>query len=230
MKTDLETDPALDEHLRRCLRAVADTVTDAPAPAVAPAPRSRRPGRRIAVGLAVAALVAPLAAAALFGEGPEYVDQVPPDHIVASGKADGGRYWLTESDRTDNCGGPVTGVELVAEAENVVGREWNTVGFGYGEPGSCGYDDTAALRDPSLSYASGAFVGDTVVWVMAVHPDVTGVRVETGDRTERLEVYTVDGAGYTLTELAPGTRFRTELLIGDEVVPGSEQVRTAPSR
>ncbi len=35
-----------------------------------------------------------------------------------------------------------------------------------------------------------------MVWMWAVHPDVTGVRITTSADVEDLPVYPVDGAGY----------------------------------
>jgi hypothetical protein len=61
------------------------------------------------------------------------------------------------------------GVELVVEERNIIGQEWSTTGYSYGEPIEvasngrevrvCGYDTTQALADPAVSFSSGAQVG-----------------------------------------------------------------------
>lgn len=233
MTPDLRCEPELDEHLRRTLRAVAATVGEPVTPA-----RKRRPARRRAlVGLGAAAIALPLAAGAILGIGPEYVDDLPPDHVVMAGRVDGTRYWMVESFHTDNCGDPATGVEIVAEDANILGREWSTVGVTYGDPepldagDPCAYDVSTALADPALSYSSGVFVGDALLWVGAVHPDVTAVRATIDGAAQEVPVHLLDGAGYYVVEVPPDTTtYRVELLIGGEVVPGSKQTRTFPER
>ncbi len=94
----------------------------------------------------------------LVNEGPEYVDAIPPEQIVTSGEVDGSRYLLIESDRTGECGEPYEGVELVEEDENLLGSEWNTTGYQYGEQVTkrCEWrhepanDTTRYLKNPSL--------------------------------------------------------------------------------
>lgn len=115
------------------------------------------------------------------------------------GSVDDSRYLLVESDRTDECGQPVTGVELVEEKKNLFGSERNTTGYEYGEytETDCGVvnDPSRYLKNPALFNSSGAGVGDSFVWACAVHPDVTAVRITSGDYTRNLEVYEIDGAG-----------------------------------
>ncbi len=222
------TELELDQHLRRTLRAVAATV-EAEARAT-PRPR-RRPRRRLMVGLGAIAVAAPLAAGAVIGFGPEYVDQIPPDNVIVAGSVDGDRYWMVESFHTDACDQPTPGVELVVEQSNIIGREWNTQGVSYGEtPASgCGQDVSDALADPSLSYSGGSFVGDTFLLLYAVHPDVTAVRVTTDSATQEVEVHRLDGAGYAVFEVPPETtQYTVELLIDGDVVPGSTQTRAVP--
>ena len=172
-------------------------------------------------------------AGAYVQDGPEYVDTIAPDRIVASGSVDGSRYLLVESERTDECGNPVTGVELVEEDENLLGSEWNTSGYEYGEmvERSCGYvnDATRYLADPSLFSDSGVEVGDSFVWVYAVHPDVDTVRITSGDFTEYLRVHEVDGAGYAPFEVpADLDSYTSELLIDGQPVPGSVEEQQVP--
>lgn len=229
---------AVEQRVRRALRAVAETVTDVEttattAPEGAKAPRIRR--RRVALAAGAAAVPLALAAAAILRQGPEYVDTIPPEDVVMSGSVGGSRYLLVESDRTDECGRPVTGVELVEESENLLGSEWNTSGYQYGElvETECGHvaDPSRFLSDPALFEASGVEVGDSFVWVFAVHPDVTAVRITAGGDAEDLTVYEVDGAGYAPYEIPRGLEaYTSELVIGGQVVPGSERSWTVPQR
>ena len=233
----------LEHRLRSALHTVAATVTDErpavlPAPVPGPVPASgagRRRGtrRRVALGIGVVAVPLTLAAGAVVRDGPEYVDRIPPERIVLTGEVGGSRYLLVESDRRDECGQPVTGVELVEEDENLLGSEWNTTGYEYGEyrDTSCGYvNDTSRWReDPSLFGSSGAGVGDSFVWVYAVHPDVTAVRVTAGGDSVDLDVHTVDGAGYAAFEVPEDvTEWTSELLVRDRVDPGRQQRTIAP--
>ena len=231
------TDPELDQHLRRTLQAIAATV-DEQTPA---ASRSRRcRARPVIVGLAAVAVAVPLAAAAVVGLGPEYVDTMPPDDVVVAGDVDGRRYWLVQSFHTDACGLPVPGVELVLEESNLIGREWNTAGISYGEPrapGSggrtegCGYDVSAAMRNPAVSYSGGIFSGDTFLQMYAVHPDVSAVRVTIGGSSQVVAVHPVDGAGYAVFEVPPdAATYTVELLVDGTVVPGSTTTRDVPDR
>jgi hypothetical protein len=227
----------VEQRVRRTLHTVAGTLTEATFADASRSSAARAPRRRRRIALAVGAVAVPLAlaASAIVRDGPEYVDTIPQDRIVMSGSVDGSRYLLIESDRTDECGQPVTGVELVEERENLLGSEWNTTGYEYGEyvDTPCGYviDTSRYLEDPALFDSSGTEVGDSWVWVFAVHPEVTAVRITSGDYTEDLRVYEVDGAGYAPFEVPKGLdEYTSELLIDGEVVPGSEKVRTVRRR
>ncbi len=126
----------LEQRLRYTLHSLAGTVTEeqfATTTQPTTARKSHRRGRRIAVGLGVIAVPIVLAASAYLNEGPEYVKAIPPERVVMTGSVDGSRYLLVETDRTDECGHPVTGVELVEERKNLIGSEWNTSGYEYGE-------------------------------------------------------------------------------------------------
>ncbi len=232
-----------EQRLRRTLSTVAATITDAPtlSPAPAPSPtaeeslqphrgpRGRR-RRRIGLGVVAVAIPAALVAAAVLRQGPEYVDTIPPETIVVAGSIDGSRYLLVESRRSSTCG-PVGGVELVEERENLLGSEWNTVGSGWGEPNGCGVPVPTErwLADPSRYDDGGTRVGDSFVWLWAVHPDVTAVRITAGEYVEELEVYAVDGAGYALFEVPRRLEeYTAELLIDGEVVPGTTEQHTVP--
>jgi hypothetical protein len=229
------TTQEVEQRVRHTLSTVAATLTEeSVAPAAPPSP-SRRSKRRWRIGLGIGAIAVPvvLAAGAVLREGPEYVDTIPPEDIVMTGSVDGSRYLLIESDRTDECGHPVTGVELVEERENLLGSEWDTVGHEYGEPVDtrCGYvnDTSRYLADPALYNDSGSEVGDSFVWVYAVHPDVTAVRITSGASVKDLEVHEVDGAGYAAFEIPEGMRsYTVELLINDHVIPGSAEEQLVP--
>lgn len=227
------TDDVLAGRLRHTLRVVAGTVTAeaGTAPAARPGRGDRRHHRRIGLVLGAAALALVAAGAALIRSGPEYVDQIPPASIIARGSVGGSEYLLVESRRTA-CGEPVVGVELVEESENLLGSEWNTVGEQYGERvDECRLDTRRYLANPALFNDGGTAVGDSFVWLWAVHPDVTAVRVTTPGGVDELTVHTVDGAGYALFEVPRGVEtFTAELLIEGEVVPGSAEVHTGIGR
>lgn len=237
---DIQNPESLEKRLRHALRTVADSVTEDDLPAKTRTSVVRRPQRRrrIAVGvglIAVPVMLVTGTAAAIVRQGPEYVDTIPPQDVVMRGSVDGSRYLLIESGRTDACGQPVTGVELVEEKKNILGSEWSTTGHEYGEhtETDCGHvNDTARyLKDPALFNDSGAEVGDTFVWVYAVHPDVTAVRITAGGATTDLEVYEVDGAGYAAFEIPRAmNEYTSELLIDGRPVPGSEEVQQVPNR
>ena len=193
-----------------------------------------------------------LAASAYLNEGPEYVKPIPPERVVMTGSVDGSRYLLVESDRTDECGQPVTGVERVEERENLVGSEWNTSGYEYGEHrdmgtgtgtetdaatktdtdcGSVINDTSRYLKNPALFTDGGTVVGNSFVWVYAVHPDVDTVRITSGDYTKDLRVYEVDGAGYASFEIPKNMKeYTSELLIDGRVVPGSREAVVVPRK
>ncbi|CAA9341059.1 MAG: hypothetical protein AVDCRST_MAG34-942 [uncultured Nocardioidaceae bacterium] len=236
-------DAALEDRIRATLHAVASTVRETSETSgtaahgtgrtsARPTAHARR-GRRLAlVGGAVAVTTA-LAAAAVVNVGPEYVDELPPDHVIVSGEADGGRYWLVEMTRRVGCAEPPLGVELVIEEGNIIGQEWNSFGLGYGDVtgGGCDHDSSAALRDPARAYSGGAFSGDTFLVMYAVHPRVTALTVTFDDRdTATLPVHRVDGAGYTVFEVpSSADSYTVRLLSGDAPVPGSEQSREVPT-
>lgn len=235
---DTQNSDTVEQRVRHTLRTVAGTVTE-DGLAATPGPSDRRKARRkrrIALGVGALTLIpAGLAAAAVVNQGPEYVDTIPPHRIVMEGSVDGSRYLLIESDRTDECGQPVTGVELVEERENLLGSEWNTTGYEYGEyvDKRCGghlnyVNDTARyLKNPALFNDSGAEVGDSFVWVYAVHPEVDTVRITSGDYTKDLKVYEVDGAGYAPFEIPNDMKaYTSQLVIDGQVVPGSADEQT----
>ncbi len=232
---DTQNPQAVEQRLRHTLHTVAETVTEDALANTTRHTATRKPHRRRRIALVVGAVAGPLAlaAAAIIRVGPEYVDIIPPERIVMTGSVDGSRYLLIESDRTDGCGQPVTGVELVEERENLIGSEWNTTGYQYGEYAEkkCGdvIDTSRYLKNPALFDSSGREVGDSFVWVYAVHPDVTAVRITSGDYTKDLKVYQVDGAGYAPFEVPKDMEeYASELIIDDQVVPCSEKVQMVP--
>ena len=227
-----QTPETIEQRLRHTLHSVAGTVTEDAFATTTPSAVTRKPHhrRRIAAGVGAVAIPLALAASAFIRQGPEYVDTIPPESIVMTGSVDGSRYLLVESDRTNECGDPVTGVELVEERKNLLGSEWNTTGHEYGEytDTECGYviDTTRYLKNPALFGDSGSEVGDSFVWVYAVHPDVDAVRITSGDYTKDLKVYEVDGAGYAPFEIPKDmNEYTSELLINGQVVPGSQEER-----
>lgn len=241
MTSTLKADD-IEERVRHTLHTVAATVTETdPSPAArSAAPRRSRGWWRIGLGVGAIAVPLTMAAATFVHRGPEYVSTIPKDDIIATGSVDGSRYLLIEASRSDQCGQPVTGVELVEESENLVGSEWNTIGIEYGEPTACsaGVATDRYLNDPALYNDGGTTVGDdgwpwtesSFVWTWAVHPDVTAVRITADDYTKDLPVYRVDGAGYALFEIPKDIReYTAELLIDGQVVPGSVEEQTVPT-
>lgn len=230
----MSTRDSVEDQIRQTLHAVAQTVTETPTPEAAPAaaPHRARGRRRRKWSLVAGAAVLPaaVAAATLVHTGPEYVDTIPANTVIVRGDLGGDRYLLAETRRTE-CGRPATGVELVEEDENLLGSEWNTTGVEYGErTGDCGVDTSRYLANPAMYNDGGTPVGDSFVWLWAVHPDVTAVRVTSGGSSEDLPVHAVDGAGYALYEIPAGLRsYTAELLIGDEVVPGTTEVHRVPT-
>ena len=225
----------IERRLRNTLHAVAETLAEDDFATAHQQTPVRSPHRRRRVALGVGALAVPLAlaAGAFVQDGPEYVDAIAPERVVATGSVDGSRYLLIESDRTDPCGLPRTGVELVEERKNLLGSEWNTTGYEYGEyiERECGYtnDTSRYLADPALFNDSGAKVGDSFVWVYAVHPDVDTVHITSDDFTKDLPVYEVDGAGYAPFEIPEDmNEYTSELLIDGRSVPGSVEHQTVP--
>ena len=230
MTKEPNTDLQLDQHLRHVLSTVANTVTAEAGTAHAGSPNGRPDHRRRRIGLIVGATAIPLAlaAAAFVRSGPEYVDHIPRESIIVEGSVGGSKYLLVETRRT-RCGQPTQGVELVESSENLLGSEWNTIGEEYGEQvGECRVDTKRYLANPALFNDGGTEVGDSMVWIWAVHPDVTGVRITTSADVEDLPVHTVDGAGYALFEVPKdvGT-YTAELLINGAAVPGSAEIHTA---
>lgn len=192
MTTDeLTIDPELDRRLRRTLQAVADTVPDAP-DVVAFAPPTRRRGRRRALVAAGCGLVAVPLAAFMYGRlTGEYVQELPPPGVIQSGEIDGIRYWLVESFHEDVCGERMEGAELLSDARNQVGQEWNSGGLAYGVPvddvpGCQTFDEDPWLADPSRAAVSWMRLGgspndseESGPWggMVAVHPTVRYVTV-----------------------------------------------------
>lgn len=229
MNDTLSSD-STEQRVRETLSIVAGAVTEEAFPIAGRPTVARKSHRRRQTAIGAGVLVVPLALAAyaVVREGSEYVDTIPPERIVMSGSVDGSRYLLIETDRTDECGDPRTGVELIEEDENLLGSEWNTSGYEYGEyvERDCGSvnESSRYLENPALFNDSGVEVGDSIVWVYAVHPDVDTVRITSGDYSENLTVYEVDGAGYALFEIPKDiSRYTSALLIGGQVVPGSEE-------
>lgn len=219
MKSDLE----LDQHLRRTLAAVADTVHEEPTRAPAATSRSRRWRLFVAAGVSIAAV--PLAAAAIVNFGPEYVDEIPPSNPIISGSIDGERYWVVDGRVSPRCEGHPSGIELIAEENNLVGREWNTSGAFFGEPTTNGCAPTRSDSPPEDSYYSdgGIVVGDGMLWMGALHPDVDEVRADLRNESVDVETFEHEGGRYYLLEVPPGTTtFTVEYLVdGQVLVPPS---------
>jgi hypothetical protein len=233
----VEPDQKLEQHLRRTLAAVAATVQDTPADDSAPMPPTSRRRRRLLVGAGVTVAAIPLAAAAVVRFGPEYVDRLPPADPVVTGSLDGARYWVVDGRELPRCEGFPSGVELVVEEHNVVGQEWNTVGAFFGEPTRDGCAPRRPADPPEHTYDfdGGVTVGDGMLWLGALHPDVDRVRVLLGEG-EPFDAVTFhhEGGTYYVLEVPPRTStFTVEYLVDGEVlVPphGEDAEHVVPGR
>jgi hypothetical protein len=221
MTTRLDHEHELDEHLRRTLAAVAATVHESAAGDSAPAPHRSRRRRRLLVGAGVTIAAIPLAAAAVVRFGPEYVDRIPPANPIVSGSLDGERYWVVDGREIPRCAGP-SGVELIAEVHNVVGQEWNTFGYVFGEPTKDGCAPRQSEEPPESTYYSdgGSMVGDGMLWMAALHRDVDQVRASLGGSDPfEVETFEHEGGRYYVLEVPPDTAtFTVEYLVDGEVV------------
>ena len=238
MTTRFDNDHELDQRLRRTLAAVADTVHEDPVTnQVSPSRRSRG-RRRLIVGAGTTIVAIPLAAAAMMvGFGPEHVDQIPPADPIISGSLDGERYWVVDGRDIPQCEGHPSGIETMAEESNIVGQEWNTFGSFFGEPtadGGCA--PQVADSPPDYTYFSdgGQMIGDGMLWVGALHPDVDQVRVSLdGDTPFDAATFEHEEGTYYVLEVPPGTAtFTVDYLIDGEVVPapaGESAEHTVPS-
>ena len=229
----------IEDQIRHTLHAVAQTVTEGADPQATPASapdRTRAPAvgqlvadrrRRGHPGAAGGRCLRPV------GSGVRRPDPGGHDHRQGSRRRGPVPPRGEPPRRTyRGCGEPVPGVELVEEDENLLGSEWNTVLEQYGEAGgNCAPDTREYLANPALYNDGGTTVGDSFVWLWAVHPDVTAVRVTMDGSSEELPVYSVDGAGYALLEIPSDVdEYTAELLIGDQVVPGSIEEQRVPQR
>jgi hypothetical protein len=228
MTTRLAPDSELDRHLRRTLAAVAATVREAPADHPVPVPIRSRRRRRLLVGAGLTIAAIPLAAAAVVRFGPEYVDRIPPANPILSGSLDGERYWVVDGREIPRCKGAPSGIELIAEEHNVVGQEWNTVGAFFGEPTADGCAQRHPGNPPEHTYDAdgGLQVGDGMLWMGALHPDVDQVRVsfDGGDPFDA-DTFRHEGGTYYVLEVPAGTgEFTVDYLVDGEVLvpPGGE--------
>ena len=221
MTTRLDHEHELDQHLRRTLAAVADTVHEGPAHDSVPVPHRSRRRRRLLIGAGVTIAAIPLAAAAVVRFGPEYVDRISPANPILSGSLDGERYWVVDGREIPRCEGFPSGVELIAEEHNVVGQEWNTFGYFFGEPTKDGCAPRLADDPPEYTYYSdgGSMVGDGMLWMGALHPDVDEVRADLGSEPFDVKTFEHEGTSYYLLEVPPGTTtFTVEYLVDGQVV------------
>ncbi|HEX5860731.1 MAG TPA: hypothetical protein VFY58_02745 [Nocardioides sp.] len=235
MNTLVDQDDRLDERLRRTLAAVAATVHEEPTVDPAPVPARSRRRRRLLAGVGVTLAAIPLAAAAVVRFGPEYVDRIPPANPVISGNLDGERYWVVDGRENARCAGAPSGVELIAEEHNIVGQEWNTIGSVFGEPTANGCAPVRAEEPPSHTYDSdgGLVVGDGMLWLGALHPDVDQVRATLdGGEPFDAETFEHEGGTYFLLEVPPATAtFTVDYLVDGEVVappPGERSEHVVP--
>lgn len=229
--TTLDHDPELDQRLRCTLAAVAATVDED----LSPVRKPRRRHRRLAIAAGATIAAVPLAAGAWVQFGPEYVDRIPPANPLISGSIDGERYWVVDGRDDPACKGSPSGIEVIAEEDNVVGQEWNTVGYVFGEPSANGCAPNEATNPPehTYDYDGGSAIGDGMLWAGALHPDVDQVRVsfDGGDPFEA-DVFAHEGGSYYVLEVPPGTDTWTiDYLVDGQVVappPGDAQEHVFP--
>jgi hypothetical protein len=219
-----DADHEFDQHLRRTLAAVAATVTEASLTDVEQRARQPRRRRRLVVGIGAGLAAIPLAAAAVVGFGPEHVDRVPPVNPIVSGSIGAEQYWIVDGRDSPQCEGHPSGVEVIAEDSNIVGQEWNTVGYRFGEPDDFGCAPVTADEPPANTYFydGGQVVGDGMLWAGALHPDVDEVRVSFDGATPfDADTFTHEGSSYFAVEVPSGiATFTVDFLVdGQAVVP-----------
>ncbi|WP_109505292.1 hypothetical protein [Nocardioides speluncae] len=226
---------SLDDKLRRTLTAVADTVQAAEhaLPAPSPARTGSRKRRRLLIGAGVTIAAIPLAAAAIIRSGSEYVDQIPPENPIISGSLDGERYWVVDGRDDPRCPGSPSGIELIAEAHNVVGQEWSTVGAVFGEQTADGCPSRQPADPPESTYFAdgGLQIGDGMLWMGALHPDIDQVRVVLDDgEAFNAAIFEHEGGEYYVLEVPPGTETLTidYLTDGDVVEPPTGDRHVVP--
>jgi len=222
-------DHDLDQRLRRTLAAVAATVDEESVPVAKP----RRRRRRLAIAAGVTLAAVPLAAGAWVQFGPEYVDRIPPANPIISGTLDGERYWVVDGREVPRCEGAPSGIEVIAEENNVVGQEWDSVGYFFGEPTADGCARRAAANPPEDTYYSdgGQEIGDGMLWMGALHPEIDQVRATLGGgESFDVETFEHEGHEFYLLEVPPDTAaFTVEYLIDGELVsppPGETSEHT----
>ena len=222
MTTRPDVDHELAQHLRRTFDAVAASVTEDPPTDAAQSTRRSRRHRPLIVGAGTAIAAIPLAAAAVVGFGPEHVDRIPPADPIVSGSVDGERYWVVDGRDVPRCEGHPSGIEMVVEENNIVGQEWNTVGYFFGIP----TDDLCAPRVTheaparTYDYDGGQTIGDGMVWAGALHPEIDQVRVSLDSGTPfDAETFTHEGGTYFVLEIPPDTdTFTVDYVTDGEVV------------
>jgi hypothetical protein len=222
MTTPLDHEHELDEHLRRTLAAVAATVHEDPTADSGPEPGRSRLRRRLLMGAGVTIAAIPLAAAAVVQFGPEYVDRIPPANPIISGSLDGERYWIVDGRNSPHCAGFPSGIELIAEENNIVDQEWNTSGAFFGGSTRHGCQTLRIDVPPEYTYDKdgGMRVGDGMLWMGALHPDVDEVRVSL-DGGEPFDAKTFEHEGriYYVQEVPPDTAmFTIEYLVDGEAL------------
>jgi hypothetical protein len=222
MTTRPDFDHELDQRLRRTLAAVAATVTEVPPTGAAQPTRRPRRRRRLIVGAGTAIAAIPMAAAAVVGFGPEHVDRIPPADPIVSGSVDGERYWVVDGRDVPRCEGHPSGIEVIAEENNIVGQEWNTFGYFFGQPTKdlCAPLVTNEAPARTYDYDGGQTIGDGMLWAGALHPDIDQVRVSLdGDAPFDAETFTHEGGTYFVLEVPPDTdTFTVDYLVDGEVV------------
>jgi hypothetical protein len=222
MTTRPDVDHELAQHLRRTFDAVAASVTEDPPTDAAQSTRRSRRHRPLIVGAGTAIAAIPLAAAAVVGFGPEHVDRIPPADPIVSGSVDGERYWVVDGRDVPRCEGHPSGIEMVVEENNIVGQEWNTVGYFFGIPTDdlCAPHVTHEAPARTYDYDGGQTIGDGMVWAGALHPEIDQVRVSLDSGTPfDAETFTHEGGTYFVLEIPPDTdTFRVDYVTDGEVV------------
>lgn len=223
MTTWPDLDDELAQRLRSTFAAVAATVIDAPTTETAAPARRPRRRRGLIAGAGVLAAAIPLAAAAVVGFGPEHVDQIPPANPIVSGTVNGERYWVVDGRESSRCTGHPSGIEIIAEESNIVGQEWKTVGYVFGQAtaaGGCAPKVVDESPARTYDYDGGQTIGDGMLWAGALHPDIDQVRVSLdGEAPFDAETFRHEGGTYFVVEIPPSTAtFTIDFMIEGEVV------------
>jgi hypothetical protein len=235
----LDIDDRLATHLRHTLHAVARTITtNAAEPESTNEPRrpATRHSKRPVIAVASLGALAACGLAAWHQLEPGEIERIPTEALITGTTPDGTDWWLIPSSAihpsSSRCNPPTAAAELVSEASNRPGEEWNTGGVVYGElvaptrADSC-YDETEWLANPAMFAMGATRLGDdddpNSDWgyFATVHPTVTRITFTAdGEATFTVDTEPLperpDGPRFAAFTVPPDTHNVTIQLLDDE--------------